>query len=59
MLTYTPTNQDVDGTWRRISVVSSNPLLKVRTRTVCVNYRREPLPDHMRYSVVDAIERAN
>ena len=48
---------------QRADRISMSPLrhivLKVRTRTVCVNYRREPLPDHMRYSVVDAIERAN
>jgi VWFA-related protein len=32
LLTYTPTNQDRDGLWRKIQVTTGNPLLTVRTR---------------------------
>ena len=32
LLTYTPTNQDRDGLWRKIQVMTGNPALTVRTR---------------------------
>lgn len=32
-------------------------LFRVRTRTVKVNHKQEPLADHAQYSVIDAIER--
>ena len=32
LLTYTPTNQDRDGLWRKIKVVTGNPVLTVLTR---------------------------
>ena len=32
LITYTPTNQKVDGAWRRISVKTMDPELKVRAR---------------------------
>lgn len=32
LLTYTPTNQDRDGRWRQVQVVTGNPAMTVRTR---------------------------
>lgn len=32
LLTYTPTNQRVDGSWRAVNVLTSDPAQKVRTR---------------------------
>lgn len=32
MVSYTPTNQDADGTWRAVKVVMSNPTYHVRVR---------------------------
>ena len=33
-------------------------VFRIRTRTVLINSKQEPLPEHARYSVIDAIERA-
>jgi len=32
LLTYTPTNQERDGAWRKVQVVTGNPTLTVKTR---------------------------
>lgn len=51
----------LQGVGQRADRITIRPLkamlLKIRTRTVKINSRQEPLPEHGRYSVIDAIDR--
>ena len=33
-------------------------LFRIKTRTVRTNHRQQPIPEHLQYSVIDSIERA-
>ena len=57
VLTYTPTNQDIDGTWRRIAVSLNNPNLKLRTRAGYFAPKPAPVRPSLEFSITDSEDR--
>jgi Ca-activated chloride channel family protein len=57
VLTYTPTNQEVDGTWRRIGVALSNPQMKVRTRAGYFAPKPAPIRPSLEFTITDSEDR--
>jgi Ca-activated chloride channel homolog len=54
VLTYTPTNQKVDGAWRRINVKTADPELKVRARTGYFAPKPPPVRPTIEFTLTDA-----
>jgi len=57
VLTYTPTNQDIDGTWRRIAVSLPDPRLKVRTRAGYFAPKPAPIRPSLEFTITDPEDR--
>jgi Ca-activated chloride channel homolog len=57
VLTYTPTNQEIDGTWRRIAVSLSKPNLKLRTRAGYFAPKPAPVRPSLEFSITDPEDR--
>ena len=53
LITYTPSNQRADGTWRAISLTTTDPSFKVRTRTGYQAPRPPPLRPTVEFSITD------
>ena len=56
VLTYTPKNQKVDGTWRRIAVKTVDPALKVRARSGYFAPKPPPVRPNIEFTLTDANE---
>jgi Ca-activated chloride channel homolog len=54
LLSYTPSNQKVDGTWRRISVATTDPTWVVRTRPGYFAPKPPPVRPAIEFTMVDA-----
>jgi Ca-activated chloride channel family protein len=54
VLTYMPQNQKVDGTWRQIAVKTTDPSLKVRTRTGYYAPKPPPIRPSIEFTLVGA-----
>ncbi len=54
---YTPTNQRHDGTWRRISLTTRDPRLRVRTRPGYFAPAPPPLRPSLEFTVTDTARR--
>jgi VWFA-related protein len=54
LLSYTPKNQKVDGTWRRISVSTADPTWTVRTRPGYFAPQPPPVRPAIEFTMVDA-----
>ena len=57
VLTYTPKNQKVDGTWRRITVKTVDPELKVRARTGYFAPKPPPIRPNIEFTMTDTSDR--
>jgi Ca-activated chloride channel family protein len=57
VLTYTPSNQEVDGTWRRIAVAVNDPHLKVRTRSGYFAPKPAPIRPSLEFTITDSEDR--
>jgi Ca-activated chloride channel family protein len=57
VLTYTPINQDIDGTWRRIAVSLTDPHLKVRTRAGYFAPKPAPVRPSLEFTITDPEDR--
>jgi hypothetical protein len=53
VITYTPTNQKVDGAWRRISVKTVDPELKVRARPGYFAPKPPPVRPTIEFTLTD------
>ena len=53
LVTYTPTNQAVDGTWRRIDLTTSNVEWKVRTRAGYFAPKPPPIRPSIEFSLMN------
>ena len=53
LITYTPKNQDADGTWRAITVKTANPAYSVRTRTGYFAPKPSPIKPTIEFTVTD------
>jgi Ca-activated chloride channel family protein len=53
VLTYMPNNQKVDGTWRRITVKTVDPALKVRARTGYFAPKPPPIRPSIEFTLTD------
>jgi Ca-activated chloride channel homolog len=53
VLTYTPTNQKVDGTWRKIAVKTLDPELKVRARPGYFAPKPPPVRPTIEFTLTD------
>jgi len=53
LITYTPTNQKVDGAWRRISVKTMDPELKVRARPGYFAPKPPPVRPTIEFTLTD------
>jgi Ca-activated chloride channel family protein len=54
VLTYMPNNQKVDGSWRRISVKTVDPALKVRARPGYFAPKPPPIRPSIEFTLTDA-----
>jgi len=54
LITYTPTNQQIDGTWRAISLVTGNPAYTVRTKPGYFAPRPPPVHPIVEFTITDA-----
>jgi len=54
LLTYTPTNQVPDGTWRKITVNTVDPSLHVRARAGYLAPKPAPIRGSLEFTAVDA-----
>lgn len=53
LISYTPKNQKVDGTWRKISVKASDPTWAVRTRSGYFAPKPPPVRPSVEFTMVD------
>lgn len=53
VLTYTPSNQDMDGSWRRIDVKVNEPHLTVRTRLGYFAPEPPPIRPSLEFTITD------
>jgi Ca-activated chloride channel family protein len=53
LITYTPENQRADGTWRAVSLVTSDPALKVLTRPGYYAPKPAPVRPAIEFTIVD------
>jgi Ca-activated chloride channel homolog len=57
VISYTPTNQKVDGTWRRITLTASDPAWSIRTRPGYFAPKPPPIRPELEFTMVDANRR--
>ncbi len=57
LLSYTPKNQKVDGTWRQVTVTTTDPTWVVRTRPGYFAPRPPPVRPAIEFTMVDANRR--
>ena len=57
LLSYTPSNQAMDGTWRAITVDTGNPIHKVRARAGYFAPRPPPVRASIEFTITDAEHR--
>ncbi len=57
LITYTPTNQQIDGTWRAITLATSNPDYKVRTKPGYFAPKPPPVHPIFEFTITDAARR--
>jgi Ca-activated chloride channel family protein len=53
VIAYTPTNQRIDGEWRRIDVVTANPKWQVRTRSGYFAPKPPPIRPSFEFSLMN------
>jgi len=53
LITYTPENQRADGTWRAVSLTTSDPTLKVLTRPGYFAPKPAPVRPSIEFTIVD------
>jgi Ca-activated chloride channel family protein len=58
VLTYMPNNQKVDGSWRRITVTTVDPALKVRARPGYFAPKPPPIRPSLEFTLTDRSEAA-
>jgi Ca-activated chloride channel family protein len=57
LITYTPTDQKIDGTWRAISLATGNPAYKVRTKPGYFAPKPPPVHPIVEFTITDAARR--
>ena len=57
LLSYTPSNQDVDGTWRKITVETGDPTHTVRSRAGYFAPKPPPVRASIEFTITDAERR--
>ena len=57
LLSYTPSNQDIDGTWRAITVSVADPSLKVRARAGYFAPKPPPVRPQLEFTITDSERR--
>lgn len=57
LITYTPTNQQIDGTWRAISLVAGNPSYSVRTKPGYFAPAPPPVHPIVEFTIFDTARR--
>ena len=54
LITYSPTNQDADGAWRRITLSTADPSHRIRTRAGYFAPKAPPVRPSLEFTVTDA-----
>jgi len=54
LLSYSPENEDADGTWRRITLLTNDPSHRVRTRAGYFAPKPPPVRPSLEFTVTDA-----
>jgi Ca-activated chloride channel family protein len=57
LISYTPINQQIDGTWRGVSLVTGNPIHKVRTKPGYFAPKPPPVHPILEFTITDAARR--
>ncbi len=57
LITYTPTDQELDGHWRTVSLETTRPALTVRTRPGYFGPKAPPIKPSLEFTITDADER--
>ena len=57
LITYTPTNQNADGSWRAISLTTGDPAHKVRTKPGYFAPKPPPVHPILEFTITDAARR--
>ena len=54
LLSYSPENQDADGAWRRITLLTTDPSHRIRTRAGYFAPKPPPVRPSLEFTVTDA-----
>lgn len=57
VLAYTPSNQKVDGAWRKVTVTASNPAWTIRTRPGYFAPKPSPIRPSLEFTMIDTEKR--
>ena len=57
LITYTPTNQKIDGSWRAITLTADNPAYKIRTKPGYFAPKPPPVHPILEFTITDAAHR--
>jgi VWFA-related protein len=57
LITYTPTNQKIDGSWRAITLTADNPAYKIRTKPGYFAPKPPPVHPILEFTITDSARR--